>query len=273
MEPNICAAFAQTKHCTVRVGFGRWLGRRIVLGLALTLGLAACAERPIDAALLATQFAIATTEENDAAPVIRKWTQPLRLHLSGNATAIRKYRTSIAAHAAAYSELIDLPISFVDRRNKANVVLVFVRRFDFSATLRSLSGGRVATSSDQREEISRTVCLTYRADHNKALHFAIMLIGTDNEPAILRECIPHELAHVLGTNHSNLIVPSIFSNQNYLLNLGAGSLFAPIVEPAWHDRIVLKTLYDKRLTPGMDADAAGPVVKRIVGELFPALKP
>ncbi|MDA0261823.1 MAG: DUF2927 domain-containing protein [Proteobacteria bacterium] len=273
MAPNICAAFAQAKPCAVRSGTGRRLGQRVLLALALSVSVAACAERPIDAALLATQFAIATTEEKDVAPVIRKWTQPLRLHLSGNATAIRKYRTSIEAHAAAYSQLIDLPVGLVDRRDNANVVIVFVRRFDFSATLRSLSGGRIATSSDQREEISRTVCITYRADHNKALHFAIMLIGTDNEPAILRECIPHELAHVLGTNHSNLIIPSIFSNQNYLLNLGAGSLFAPIVEPAWHDRIVLKTLYDKRLTPGMEAVEAGPIIKRILGEVFPALRP
>ena len=177
------------------------------------------------------------------------------------------------SHASAYSTLVGLPIEFVDQQDQANVLIIFVRRFDFADTLRKLSNGKVAATSTERTEISRTLCITYRADRDHELRFAVVLVGIDNEPAILRECIPHEMAHVLGTNHSNLIVPSIFSDQNYLLTIGAGSLFAPIVEPAWHDRIVLKTLYDERLKPGMAAREASPIIGRIIDELLPALKP
>ena len=50
-------------------------------------------------------------------------------------------------------------------------------------------------------------------------------------------------------------------------------MLAPIVEPAWHDRVILKTLYDKRLKPGMDANEANPIVRQIIAELIVEMKP
>ena len=240
--------------------------------MAIALACSACAERPINAELLTDQFSTAAIEQRDNGRVIRKWNQPLRFHLSGNESAIEKHRNAVETHAKTFGALAGLPIEFVGERNDANVLIIFVRRFDFAETLRTLSDGKIAATSGERSKISRTLCITYRADRDHELQFALMLVGVDNEPAILRECIPHEMAHVFGTNHSNLIVPSIFSDQNYLLTLGAGSSFAPIVAPTWHDRIVLKALYDKRLKPGMNAQQAGPLVKEVIEELLAKMK-
>ena len=241
--------------------------------LVAIFGCAACAERPLDAELLTEQFTLVAIEDRDEGAVIRKWTEDLRFHLSGDQAAIAKYRTSIESHVAAYGALTGLATNFVDERDQANAVIVFVRRSDFATTLQRLSNGRLGATDNERNEIGRTLCITFRADRDTRLEFTLVLIGTDNERAILRECIPHELAHALGTNHSNLIVPSIFSDQNYLINAGAGILLAPIVALAWHDRLILRTLYDKRLKPGMQADEAGPIVRQIIGELIVSMKP
>ena len=36
-----------------------------------------------------------------------------------------------------------------------------------------------------------------------------------------------------------------------------------------HDAMLLKMLYDKRLTPGMNAEVATPIVRSIAGEMIP----
>ena len=241
--------------------------------MAVVVGCAACAERPIDSELLTEQFTLTAIEQRSDGAVIRKWTEGLRFHLSGDSAAITRHRPSVEAHSTVYGALTGLATSFVDKQDQANVLIVFVRRFDFAKTLQRLSNQKLATTDSERNEIARTLCITFRADRHNRYAFALVLIGIDNERAIIRECIPHELAHALGTNQSNLIVPSIFSDQNYLINAGAGVLFAPIVEPAWHDRVILKTLYDERLKPGMAADAASPIVRQIIGELIVAMKP
>ena len=206
--------------------------RSFGLLLAVVVGCAACAERPIDSELLTEQFTLTAIEQRSDGAVIRKWTEGLRFHLSGDSAAITRHRPSVEAHIAAYGALTGLATSFVDEQDQANVLIVFVRRFDFAKTLQRLSNQKLATTDSERNEIARTLCITFRADRQNRYAFALVLIGIDNERAIIRECIPHELAHALGTNHSNLIVPSIFSDQNYLINAGAGVLFAPIVAPA-----------------------------------------
>lgn len=180
--------------------------------LAVLLACAACADRPIDAQLLPEQFTLTAIEQRDDGAIIRKWTEGLRFHLSGDSAAITKHRPSVEAHIAAYGALTGLATSFVDHQDHANALIVFVRRIDFAATLQRLSNQKLATTDSERNEIGRTLCITFRADRHNKYAFAFVLIGIDNERAIIRECIPHELAHALGTNHRNLIVPSILSD-------------------------------------------------------------
>jgi hypothetical protein len=69
-------------------------------------------------------------------------------------------------------------------------------------------------------------------------------------------CIHEEVAQALGlVNDSPTARPSIFNdNEEFgLLTL--------------HDELLLKILYDDRLTPGMSAAVAAPIVRQIASEL------
>ena len=41
--------------------------------------------------------------------------------------------------------------------------------------------------------------------------------------------------------------------------------------PTWHDVIMLRTLYDRRIKPGMHEDQAMPIVRVIIAELLEEL--
>ena len=41
--------------------------------------------------------------------------------------------------------------------------------------------------------------------------------------------------------------------------------------PTWHDVIMLRTLYDRRIKPGMHEDQALPIVRVIIAELLEEL--
>ena len=71
-----------------------------------------------------------------------------------------------------------------------------------------------------------------------------------------RACFHEELAQGLGlANDDQNARPSIFNDDEEFALLTS------------HDELLLKILYDPRLTPGMSADEARPIVRVIAQEL------
>ena len=78
-----------------------------------------------------------------------------------------------------------------------------------------------------------------------ALDRAVVVVNTDRPAQDIDSCILEELTQSLGLpNDTDLIRPSIFSDHDHLVRLSTG------------DSILLKTLYNKRMKPGMSKKAA-----------------
>lgn len=87
---------------------------------------------------------------------------------------------------------------------------------------------------------------------------AVAIIRAELPPRLRSSCIHEELAQGMGlANDSPIARPSIFNDDEE---------FALLTQ---HDALLLKMLYDKRLTPGMTAETARPVVTQIARELVP----
>lgn len=84
-----------------------------------------------------------------------------------------------------------------------------------------------------------------------------IVIGTDISERLRRHCIVEELVQVLGLpNDACRYRPSLFCEDDLVDEM----------TPA--DRILLATLYDKRIAVGMSRVDAMPVVRRVIAELY-----
>jgi hypothetical protein len=91
---------------------------------------------------------------------------------------------------------------------------------------------------------------------SSAYRQAIALVRTEHPDLTRQACIHEELAQGLGlANDDPNARPSIFNDDEE---------FALLTN---HDELLLKILYDPRLTPGMTADEARPIVQSLAQEL------
>lgn len=92
------------------------------------------------------------------------------------------------------------------------------------------------------------------------LLFAIALIRAEMPDALLEACLEEELAQSMGllADHEELR-PSIFNDDQE---------FALLTR---QDELLLKILYDPRLSPGMPPETAMPIVRQIARELTSGL--
>ena len=89
---------------------------------------------------------------------------------------------------------------------------------------------------------------------NGEIAFADVYVSTDNVEKT-RHCIYQEVTQALGLrNDSKIVTESIFNDSIIRHNLTDA------------DRILIKTLYDKRLKPGMNRRTAMPIARGIIAE-------
>jgi hypothetical protein len=86
---------------------------------------------------------------------------------------------------------------------------------------------------------------------------AVAIIRTEHPGLLRRACVHEEIAQGLGLpNDSPTVRPSIFNDDEEF------ALLTP------HDELLLRILYDPRLSPGMTPDQARPILRTIAQELL-----
>ncbi|GKY89282.1 DUF2927 domain-containing protein [Sinisalibacter aestuarii] len=104
-----------------------------------------------------------------------------------------------------------------------------------------------------------TYCLAFATDPEQDGTYdqAVAVIRAEHPDLLRASCIQEEVAQGLGlSNDYALARPSIFNDDEEF-----GFLTT-------HDELLLKMLYDKRLTPGMSETEARPIVEQIAAELL-----
>ena len=86
--------------------------------------------------------------------------------------------------------------------------------------------------------------------------FAFVAVRSDLSETITQSCLEEEIAQVMGLpNDNDAVRPSLFNDDEE---------FALLTR---HDELLLKILYDPRLSPGMTPGEAMPIVRTIAREL------
>ncbi|WP_106204512.1 DUF2927 domain-containing protein [Aliiruegeria haliotis] len=207
-----------------------------------------------------------TLVAQQTASQLRRWEQPVRLHMSFGASVPKAKQdydsAALNTYARRLSRAANHPIS-VSSQASANfhvLVLHEDERRSYGPELRQLIPGIGDTAVRTVESMPReTFCLVFafsRGD-NPAYTRAVAVIRAEHPDLLRLSCLHEEVAQGLGlANDSPAARPSIFNDDEE---------FALLTR---HDELLLRILYDRRLSTGLDAETARPIVAGIAKEMM-----
>ena len=196
---------------------------------------------------------------------IKKWTKPIRINVEFGPRVPMDQRDwdrqQVAGYAARLGRISGHPVSLAERG--ANFHVLFMSEDDSALIAPRIQ----ALVPDVNPSALRIFNNLPRAIHCVVVAFsdtvggydygtAIAVIRSEHPELLRRSCIHEEIAQGFGlTNDDPRARPSIFNDDDE---------FALLTR---HDEMLLKILYDPRLTPGMSAEQALPVVRERAMEL------
>jgi len=215
---------------------------------------AASATPPL--AELVQQFdAVAMGHEHGKRPaIIRKWAAApnLALFVKPGFDA-DPYVRQIVDQVHELAQLSGLPMHLSAPGGQANLRLGFYPRADFAR----LPGS--GSDADTEAFVATSACLgVSRLDHGQAgsIVAGAIMIGTDIDEGLRRHCLLEEMVQMMGLpNDACFYRPSLFCEDDYVSGMTKA------------DVLLVRTLYDPRLEPGMPRAQALPIVRQILTEL------
>ena len=192
-----------------------------------------------------------------AAPVVRKWTQPIRYKLAGHRASAEAFRPAIAGHLAVLARLTGLGFEEIAPDAAAENMIVW-----FTSAAKMLEVGRVFEKDERRlRQIVQTAnggCyfLSYFLDDGR-LVYAAVVVNRERPAGLIDACLLEELAQSLGLpNDDARISPSIFNDSNHLRRLSAV------------DMLLIRTLYDPRVPLGAARAEAVRAARAVIADLL-----
>jgi len=196
---------------------------------------------------------------------LRRWQEPVRFGVEFGARVPEAQRAEDRSNVAGFvrrmSRVSGHPMVYDEADPNFHVlILTEDDRRSIAPRLRDLVPGITDTSIRAFQTPDRgTLCLVLAfSPGNSAVYTkAVALIRAEHPDLLRLSCIHEELAQGLGlANDSPLARPSIFNDDEEFALLTT------------HDELLLKMLYDPRLTPGMTAPEARPIIRQIASELM-----
>jgi hypothetical protein len=197
---------------------------------------------------------------------LRRWEAPVRMqpHFGAFVTPAQEAedRAILSTYATRLARASGHPVSTV--RTGGNFHVLYLGRDDLAGVgdlLRSLVPGISAEVVTEIETLPRsTFCSVYAFSEGggRSVYVAAIAIIRDEHPSLLRRsCVHEEVAQGLGLpNDSPAARPSIFNDDEE---------FALLTR---HDELLLRILYDPRLSPGQRPGEATATIREIAEELL-----
>jgi hypothetical protein len=196
---------------------------------------------------------------------LRRWDQPIRMSVEHGASTpadqAARDRASVAAYAARLSRLTGVRIT--QTRVNPNFHVLFLdedERRAIGPRLREMAPGIADSSVIAIQNLPRsTFCLVVAFSQPGRWTYAraIAIVRAEHPDLMRLSCIHEELAQGMGlANDSPQARPSIFNDDEE---------FALLTR---HDELLLRMLYDPRLSPGMTPAEAAPIARQIAAELM-----
>ena len=196
---------------------------------------------------------------------LRRWEQPVRLAVEFGASVPLPQRgkdvADVAAFAGELARASGHPVALSpDAPNFTVLILNEDERRAAAPRLRALVPGisplDLATVTGMPPE---TYCLVFAYSNSSTSTYdqAVAVIRGEHPDLLRLTCIHEELAQGMGlANDSPAARPSVFNDDEE---------FALLTR---QDAMMLKMLYDRRLTPGMMPEQARPIAATIAAELL-----
>lgn len=203
----------------------------------------------------------------ETASTLRRWEDPVRIAVDFGATVPAAQRATDRANVAAFAGQLARasghPVGMADSPEAANFTVLFVNdpeRRDLGPRLSALVPGIDRSATDAVARMPpETFCLVFAFSEGTSPVYtrAVAVIRAEHPDLLRLSCIHEELAQGMGlANDSPVARPSIFNDDEEF------ALLTP------QDELMLRIHYDRRLTPGMTAEQARPIVARIAAELM-----
>ena len=204
------------------------------------------------------QVAFRSEREGDTKQRIQKWTKRVHIGIEGGDTD--KWRPVIERHMAAIANLagIDLFPMFLLPVSDENFFIYFVERSKFEALVIQ----HFFHPGKYLENLEDYNCFAAPSLWGHSIDKVVVIISSDLDDNFISLCVFKVLTHMLGLpNNSELIRPSVFSRWDFYFR-----------RLSINDRIIVRTLYDKRVRVGMHRDEALEVARLIITELVAEAK-
>ncbi|MEM7613821.1 MAG: DUF2927 domain-containing protein [Pseudomonadota bacterium] len=202
---------------------------------------------------------------NRARPItLTRWEDPIRVGvLFGPSTTEaqrRKDLSDVRALLRRFRAATPLDIRYVPDGDINFLVMVLTRdeQLAFADQILEERSFPATIANDLRASRPSLLCsanLISPDDGRRVIAFASALIKAEHREVMRTSCFHEELTQALGlVNDSFTARPSIFNDDEEFALL------------TLHDEILLRMLYDDRLTPGMTAAQARPLIPQIAAD-------
>lgn len=182
--------------------------------------------------------------------VIARWKTPLRIAIKGyvNENHIRIIRQ----HLAVIKKLTGITIEKVEApENPENLTILFLAGEEM---------GNVKIKGVDASYIEKIAApqscyfISFKKPPDTIVR-GVIVVNKDRPDEVTEHCLLEELVQSMGLpNDTNMLRPSIFSDYDRLTSLSR------------HDEILIRTLYDERMTEGLDRPSALNVAREIIAD-------
>lgn len=197
---------------------------------------------------------------------VRKWVQPIRMGIQGKYPPY--FEEDVVQHARDLQTITGHPIELYysyqmqkDKRlakdfdkNKVNVILFYL-------PVKQIPEAILKYFDHDRQEVDRMIrvstCFAKYFRRRNEIRTAIVVFPSHHPRAIMRACVVEELTQIMGLpNDSEQVKPSIFNDTSLYRELTG------------HDRLLLRLLYDPKITHNMRREEA----LEIASEILPTIR-
>ena len=189
---------------------------------------------------------------------ISKWTSPIHVRLNGEES--ERLKGHVAGTLVELSRLTDLPMRMVQESDgaTANVDLFVEYLENIESLYRAQWLGPYMETNRKWGLCSGTAA----TNKEKEIFYSIIIFRKRLSDLMKRGCVIEEFTQSLGLYADSEIIETSVMNEKVRF-----TDFLPL-----NDKIMVRTLYDARLKPGMTRAEAMPIVRQIIPELVTAVK-
>ena len=186
-----------------------------------------------------------------ASTVVAKWPKDV-ITVSLERGATPEYLGFVSAHLTVLGKLTGKKFGGTKTAETADIRILFVKREEMAA----IRGPNVDAEAVLKGAMGGGCYFLFWKKPEKDIVKAIVVVNVERDPATTNSCLLEELTQSLGLpNDSDVLRPSIFSDRDHLTEL------------AVQDQVLVRTLYDPRMTAGLPRAAALKVARTVISGL------